>query len=236
MGFRCPKTAVLPEEPSNLDLNINIKSFYNSKPLIINQINDYNGKKIRFTRLSFFVTSPRATTSGKTVQFSNSTFLSNFTAEDSLKANQNIRLSFNAIAGNYTAIDFGIGVPTADNAKQPKDFSSTDDLADAGNYWDAWNSYIFIKLEGLLDKDGDGRFETGVTLHAGGNELYKQLKYDKTFGIGQGSPTYLNFELDINKLVNGIDLTTYNSSHQVGDIATMRIMMNNLNTAMTLKN
>ena len=36
-------------------LEMNFKAFYANRPLIINNIYDYNGKKIRFEKLQFFI-------------------------------------------------------------------------------------------------------------------------------------------------------------------------------------
>ena len=108
-------------------------------------------------------------------------------------------------------------------------------MADGGNYWDSWQSYIFAKLEGKIDKDGDGVFETGITLHTGGNEAFTPLKYTKSFPIKDATTTKVAFELNVNELIKNIDLTTVNSTHQVGSSAVMKVMMGNFPTALTIK-
>jgi hypothetical protein len=86
-----------------------------------------------------------------------------------------------------------------------------------------------------LDKDGDGRFETGITLHTGGNEVYKPLNFTKSFTITEGATTPLNFELNVNKLIDGIDLANINSTHQTSDLPTMKKFVGNFSSALILK-
>ncbi len=221
-------------------LDLNFKATYANKPLVINKIYDYEGKKIRFTRFQFFLTSDinyfgdaKPTGQLSRVPIAN---LVNFTdANDSLKAANGITLKLNMGSGNYTSMNFDLGVSKTLNAKLPKDFTPAEPMSDGGNYWTDWKSFIFVKLEGLMDKDGDGRFETGITLHTGGDEALATMKFDKNYTIQELKTTNVNFELNVNELVKGIDLATVSSTHQVGASPIMKIMMGNFTTALTLK-
>ena len=145
------------------NIALNITARYNSNPLIINKIYDYSGKKVRFTKLSFFVsdaTNRREQIVGTTSINMNGTELFDFTGlTDSISALKGISKSFNISVASSDNIVLGIGVEQGKNSKKPKDFTSSNPLSDASYYWDSWNSYIFSKLEGLMDKDGDGKFD-----------------------------------------------------------------------------
>ncbi len=239
LNASCDKTPTptpTPVDPSYFAMNF--KAMYANKPLVINQVYDYNGKKVRFTRLQFFIAYDLGLFSSPVSVNDNlpSTTLVKFTnLTDSASAAGGVDVELALAPKSWPSLNFGIGVPKVQNAKLPKDFTFPDPLTDGSNFWDAWQSYIFSKLEGSMDKDNDGVFETGITLHTGGNEVFTPVKFTKNYTVANGVKTIVNFELNINELVKGIDLTTVNSSHQVGDAATMKIMMNNFTTALTVK-
>lgn len=226
---------VIPTTSAIGTVDMNIKAKFNDQPLELTKIFEYkNGKKVRFTKLSFFMSGFRNST--ETTAEAPLLIVDFKDIDDNSKALKGINLNLNKIsAGNKSQFDIGIGVASNLNLKKPKDYPSTHPLSEPSNYWDAWNSYIFFKLEGSLDKDGDGKFETGITLHAGGNEVYQNLNFSKAFTIKENETTPLSMELDISKLINGIDLETYNSTHQIGDLPTMKKMMDNFQTALIIK-
>ena len=225
-----------PVDSSNFAMNF--KAMYANKPLIINQVYDYNGNKVRFTRLQFFI-AYAPTLFGSPIDVNDNlpnTALIKFTnLTDSAAAAAGVTTELALTPQTWPSLNFAIGVPKIINAKSPKDFVFPDPLTDGINFWDSWQSYIFAKLEGSIDKDGDGVFETGITLHTGGNEAFKPLKFSKNYTVANGTKTIINFELNVNELVKGIDLATVNSSHQVGDAATMKIMMGNFATALIVR-
>jgi hypothetical protein len=229
-----PVNPVIDQNPGTLAMNF--KAIYANKPLIINQIYDYNGKKIRFTRLQFLMSYDLGLLDSPVGEVLPLTSAVKFTSlTDSAAAAAGISTDLTLLPKTWGSLNFAIGVPKVQNAKLPKDFTIPDALADGGSFWDAWQSYIFAKIEGSMDKDGDGIFETGITLHTGGNDAFTPMKFVKSVPISSNKTTTVNFELNVNELVKGIDLATVNSSHQVGDVATMKIIMGNFPTALTVK-
>ena len=171
-------------------VEMNLKARFNEQPMVLNKVYDYNGKKVRFSKLSFFVSDVLTGNSNKAAE---SITLVNFIDnDDSTTAAKGLNITFSQFdMGNMSQFNLGIGVSPEYNAKKPKDFPSLNPLSEASEYWDAWNSYIFSKLEGSMDKDGDGKFETGITLHTGGNEMYQNIKFDKSFSIGENQKPLL---------------------------------------------
>ena len=230
-GMQCKK----PETETG-SIQMVIKPIFNSKPFVLNQIYKIDGKNVKFTRLLFFSATDRINYSddnkknGKYVQQFAFTEL-----DDSIKSAAGVSKTIELPLGEAKQFNFKLGVESDLNALTPVDFSSANPLSDAGQYWESWKSYIFAKLEGSIDKDGDGRFETGITLHTGGNESFRSLSFSKTFTVDTQGSTKLNFDLNVNTLLTGIDLATVNSSHQTGDLPTMLKMMDNLKNAIVLK-
>jgi hypothetical protein len=217
--------------------SLNFKAKFNDSPLVMNQVYDYNGKKLRFTKLSFYMKPNNYLQNPNAVPISSILITKiDFTNLDSeSKAVEGITYTYPIYPMSKTSYTTYIGIESNLNALKPKDFESNSPLSNTGDYWDAWNSYIFTKLEGTLDKDGDGKFETGITLHTGGNEVYTPLTFTKSFTITEGVTTPLNFELNVNKLIDGIDLVTVNSTHQTGDLPTMKKFIGNFSSALILK-
>lgn len=218
-------------------VNLNFKPIFNSKAFVINQIYTIDGKNVRFTRLSFLLTEtcPKSTTNSFSCG-TNSYLIDLTTLDDSTKSAKGFSQALkNTTEGSMSGLQMGLGVAKNLNASLPKDFASSNPLSDAGLYWADWKSYIFAKLEGSIDKDGDGRFETGITLHTGGDDSFRQVWFSKSFTADAIGSTTLNFDLNINTLLTGIDLATVNSTHQTGDLPTMMKMMDNLKNALVLK-
>lgn len=222
--------------PSGI-LALNIKAQFNGQPLVVNQVYDYNGKKLRITKLSFYMSStsiqPANTETAATVTPILKADFSDFDTE--VKAQSGVIFNLKYNQNTYLKLNTNIGINSELNAKKPKDFENTNPLSNAGDYWDSWNSYIFTKFEGSLDKDGDGKFETGITIHTGGNEVYQPLSFTKNFTITEGVTTSLSFYLNVNQLIDGVDLATVNSTHQTGDLPTMKIFTGNFVKALVLK-
>ena len=233
---KCKDDVVTPTPKGAIEWNIKAK--FNEQPFQLNKIYSYNGKKVRFSRLSFFVSNAYTNYNpvGSTPVDVPIMMIDFKDIDDSVKAAKGLILNLNSIpSGDKKAFNFYIGVARDMNLKKPKDYPTTNPLSETSNYWDAWNSYIFFKLEGSLDKDGDGQYETGITLHAGGDEVYQTMSFSKAFSIKENETTPLSMELDLNKLINGIDMETYNSTHQIGDLPTMKKMMGNFQTALIIK-
>lgn len=235
---KCKDDVVTPTPKGAIEWNIKAK--FNEQPFQLNKIYSYNGKKVRFSRLSFYVSNISTsinTYSAITQNVDVPIVMIDFKdIDDSVKASKGLILNLEGFStGNANQFSMAIGVASDMNSKKPKDYPSTNPLSETSNYWDAWNSYIFFKLEGSLDKDGDGQYETGITLHAGGNEVYQNMNFRKAFSIKENETPPLSMELDLNKLINGIDMETYNSTHQIGDLPTMKKMMGNFQTALIIK-
>ncbi len=238
LSTQCQKDCgcVTPPIPQGI-MSINFKPNYNAKPFVINQIYNINGKNTRFTRLSFLLTEtcPKASSSEGSCG-TNAYLIDLTTLDDSTKSAKGFtQILSNLYEGNKTGLQMSLGVAPNLNASQPKDFPSSNPLSDGGLYWADWKSYIFTKIEGLMDKDGNGTFETGITLHTGGNDSFRQTWFPQTFTVDSKGTTTLNFDLNINTLLRGIDLSTVNSTHQTGDKPTMLKIMDNLKDGITLK-
>ncbi len=227
---KCKDDTVVVDK-ANGTVEMNFKAKLNELPFILNKTYDLNGKKVRFSRFSFFVSNIAASTSAVSATVNKSVTLIDFKdVLDSVKASKGVTdIVSNVNLETVQSIGFGLGVASDLNKKTPKDYPSTNPLSESGAYWTDWNSYIFCKFDGLVDNNNDGVFETGFAIETGGNDAYRSTSFNKSLVIANQKAS-INFELDINKLFMGVNMTQF-----AGDASSMKVVMDNFKTALVLK-
>lgn len=121
--------------------------------------------------------------------------------------------------GDYTGIEFGMGINSDLNGAIPPDFENGHPLAEASEYWDWRETYVFSKLEGRIVKSTGE--QTFFVYHTGTDALYKTVTLQKGVSIEENQTFTLNFQLDSKdwfKQGNGLlDVETNNISHSGPD-------------------
>lgn len=121
-------------------------------------------------------------------------------------------------AGRYTGVRFLLGVDGLDNRAAMEDFPASHPLAAQASsmHW-SWNAgYVFLRLDGLLDIDGDGAVDaaTGTPgdaasgqwrLHVGGTANAQTVTLAQSFELVGGEMQDLHVQLDLARLVQGVD-------------------------------
>lgn len=159
-------------------VNLTFKLSYDNEPLVM--LNEYTfptGETIKFTRFSFYISDVNATTDGKASAIEDVNFLNLTASHSSLEDAQAgyVYTLEDVPAGNIESIDLLLGVNPQLNQQVPSDFEGQHPLAKPGEYWIAWDSFIFFKIEGIVDLDGDGDTETNIALHIGSNQAARQV-------------------------------------------------------------
>ena len=208
----------------------NFTAQYDNTPLVMYKTYLLNGKKIQFSSISFMVTKvcPAANLDcwGRSinVDFSGHT--------DSIKALRGTSDTLSIEGGTYSSLNFGIGVDSIDNKKSPKDFTANSALGDTQNYWYGWSGYIFLKIHGAMDLDGDGKFETPVTLDTGSDACYRSFGVAKSMTLGS-TPSVFSFQLNVNRLLQDYDIVKTPSTQTFSQLPQMNVLMNNLQSAIS---
>jgi hypothetical protein len=226
---KCKEDAVV-----NPKLNINFKTIYNVNPFVLNKTYPYTSpSQVKFTRFNFFITKIALIgANSATTTLADAAKLDFTPLYDDTKAAAGLTLSYDVPQGDYTGIQFSLGVSDDLNAKNPGQQPSSSPLSEASEYWDAWRSYIFSKLEGSVDTLNNNRFDKSFTIHTGGSEgVYKPLIFNQFMAIH--SDTKLNFEIDMNKILSGIDLKTIDGAHDLNDVKKMKAFMTAFSTAIS---
>ncbi len=236
----CTEEPQVTVETSSLKLSFTAN--FDGEPIVMNEKTYlYNGNPIRFSKVNFYLSD--LTLGGK--EIIDVTFVDltkTHTSEQA--AEEGTVLSFSKIpVGAYNAIELGIGVPADLNRTKPSEYSTSHPLGsdNTSEYWEAWNSYIFVKIEGQYDSDNDGFDEDDVAFayHVGQDEFYKKLSNKSTLDLDivAGEPTDLELRLDIKQLFtaddgNLLELETHDPSNQM-DV--MRLLMDNFKTALAYR-
>lgn len=212
MASSCEDEQVLGETSG---INLNFKAVYADDPLVC-QNSDFqykypDGREIRFTSFEFFISEVSLVEEASSdeaevfdIEYVNLT--ENTTLEDAERA---VTLAQNNIpSGSYKAIKIGIGVPTELNNTTSSELGVNHPLRKFGDFWSGWGSYIFMKIGGAYDIEGDGLgngTDTGITHHLGSDAMYRTITLNKSIVLEPGQTFDLDILLDVRDLYdNGV--------------------------------
>ncbi len=117
-------------------------------------------------------------------------------------------------AGAYKGVRMRIGLSGLTNKMDPTQVPSDHPLAqqtDRNNHW-SWNAgYIFARMDGQLDLDGDGTVEQTEDalwdVHLGTPNFSQILEFDQTFSLAGGLMQNLHVVVDYAKLLETLDFS-----------------------------
>lgn len=156
--------------------------------------------------------------------------------DDLASAEQGFALHIDGIpAETYDGISFNIGVPEDLNAMVPADFPSSSPLSKTGYYWEAWDSYIFMKIEGAIDDVEPGNFSTNFSYHTGSDDLLRTFSTENIpLQIENDKNTDLYMVFDFADILNGLDIPDNPQNHNPEDSIHIAKIVNNLQNGITL--
>ncbi|MBT8229803.1 MAG: hypothetical protein KJO50_06040 [Bacteroidia bacterium] len=167
------------------DLTMNFKLEYGGEPLVMFDEYSYpDGKTMNFTRFSFYISELAIIKDGNSTEIKDVDYIDltmyNIDNEASETGYDYIIRDLEDV--DFDAISFNIGLTPEMNSTVPADYNSSNPLSLSGEYWLNWESYIFAKIEGNIDLDGDGSLETGVALHLGSDPILRNIRFDNLDG------------------------------------------------------
>lgn len=178
-------------------VDVTFKLQYDDRPLVLFTPYDYpGGYTINFTRYSTYLSDiqlDEASTVPTQVVWA--PISDNNVDEASAAAGYTVRLT--APPGDYRDISFALGISPELNAMEPADFPSGHPLAAPGEYWLSWRSYVFTKIEGNVDTDGDGSVDQSFALHLGGDNAYSRIGSDMDLRLATGASEALTISIDL---------------------------------------
>lgn len=137
---------------------------------------------------------------------------------------------------------FDVGVDTAVYKGDPTVIGEVDDdsplaMQDSTMWWGWASGYRFISIEGLVDISStkDGSAMTNFAFHCGLPANLKTITMDSTSFIATGNKMNLALDMDIEKLLLGVDFQNGSLIVDDGNQANTIRIMNNAMNAFTLK-
>lgn len=137
-------------------------------------------------------------------------------------------------AGHAHMFAVSIGVDEATNTEdgasgvQPSDFSdASHPLAPQpeGMYWSWASGYIFVKIEGEVDYEGDGTFDQTFKYHLGTNDFRKDRSLMVHQELAAGDTLNVTMTVDYEAFLKGVDLKTDFLTMSMGDARPLGFVM-----------
>ena len=213
-------------------LILQFRANYDGEPLTMLSEKTFSGLPIRFGHLSMYVSDIQLLKDGGTELLSE-VELVDLSYNDPVSASEGFSIQFDGIPeGDYIGIRFSIGVPADLNAKVPTDFSSSHPLSRTGYYWQAWESYIFMKIEGNLDSALPGSFETPFAYHTGSDELFRTFEITgPAININSKEVEEGGLLFDYKDVLEGVDILANPQNHNPQDTVQINRIVNNLSSS-----
>lgn len=198
-------------DSTNVDLNIKLQ--YDGNPLVMyTELTYPDGKTFRITDVKGYFSEIGLNKDGTTTEIKDVAHFSLGDAhsdEAEAEAGFSYKIADTGVT-DFDAITFNVGLTNAQNNTQPNDYDSSNDLSKASEYWSNWGSYVYFKIEGNIDFDGDGNYANGenIVLHLGTENALR--------------PTTINTKTDDGKVNLILDLEkVFNNNGSIYDIQSM---------------
>ena len=187
-------------EESNVDLNIQLN--YDGLPLYTGLEVDYAlGYQVFFTKYSFYLSDITLTSTEGEYLLSSVEFVDLLAGKtDAESAEGGTSLTYAKVpTREYTGLKMNIGVPTSVNATAPNTYDIESPLANTGEYWEGWSSYIFHKIEGRIDDpNGTEAFETALAIHIGSDAAFRSFSINTPISLDKENET-IKMSIDLAK-------------------------------------
>jgi hypothetical protein len=220
------------------NLSLQFQLTYDGEPLAMYDEQAYpDNQSIFFDRFNLFLSNGNLIQDGAENFAFDVLFLNFSDVQDQDSAEKGLEVLLSDLeAGEYSALELGIGLAPEWNATTPENYSSSHPLSN--NYWSQWDSYIFTVIEGKADPDGDGMHDVPLTYHIGKDENFRSKAFDMPITIEGGKTTSLQFTIDLKEVFQNaerhLDVATQSLDHSTNP-EVYEFLMGNLVESLRLK-
>lgn len=203
ISMGCMRETPNTNDSNSAELEINFRATFGSEPLLM-FARDYEYPsiaKVKMQLFQFYLSDIALIEegTGKVVPFQDVALINFKDVMTDAAAAAGISLKVKVPKGNYTALRMGLGVSPTLNATDPGNYTPPHPLDD--NYWTAATGYIFSKIEGNADLDGQGTFAEKLTFHTGANSLYQEKTFNTNFTVGGNTPAPIQLDVDVRRML-----------------------------------
>lgn len=219
--FGCDKDDNNPVAKLDLVFQLKYDGELLTSPNDIYELND--SVKLRFSKISYYLSDFRLSDGSQTfplLDILHISFLQDINGDAISGMEQ--KLSFEIPSGNYASLSFGLGLTPAQNNTVPADHEAGSALSLSSEYWQAWDSYVFEKLEGSYQlNNGD---EQSVALHVGGDDTYRILEWNSDLSIADGETKVINIPIDLKYILDDYPITESPVLHALAQLPLMEMI------------
>lgn len=186
-------------------IDMNFKASFGTEPLVM-FADDYpyeDGMDVKFQLFQFYIseiTLLKDLNDGTGTEILDVELVSFKDIQDAAAAEQGIDITIADIPpGEYQGIRIGLGVDPDLNKTNTGDYTPGHPLSD--HYWSAALGYVFTKIEGNADLEGNGDFQEKLTFHIGTDPYFRSKTFTKPMTIEAGGIADLNFTIDLRDIL-----------------------------------
>jgi hypothetical protein len=225
----CDETTPSPEPEVSEPISIVFNQFFDGVPLVYNDLyKSPQGNDLWITKKEYYVSNVIAIRSdGSEHLIQNIALIKHGTDISAMSVDGTVP------KGDYTAIQFDLGVREDLNLMDPATFDISHPLSVTNNmYWTWSTQYIFSKLEGWEINNND---TVSFVIHTGTQDLYRpEINVARNFTVATGG-TEVSVSLDVQSILETstytFNLVDDGQSHTVDNIPLVIHYMDNFTTA-----
>lgn len=235
------------EQDLTADVEVNFVAEYQNEPLVTFKNLTYPQSDMTFTvkNFQFFITDLVLLQSGTAdeTELAEVELLDFAVFDTEEEAVRGTARSYEDIpVGTYSGIRLGLGVNRDLNRGTTGVYTTAEPLGQ--NFWDAWDSYIFAKIEGDVDTTGDDMYDApeDVTyvLHTGFNETFRTVTVNTPITVTADANNVVKVVIDFEKIFLNQDGTVYDvvnipQAHGTGNRDAMNGLMTNFSKAFSVE-
>ncbi len=220
------------------DFTLNFKALYDGEPLVMLEALEYTNYDINILESDFYISDITLIKGDERVELAAIDFVdfssNNFSID---RAEEGIDFNYLEVpVGTYDGLEFSIGVQPEENGMLPNAFESNNPLSNSGNYWSAWDSYIFAKLAGNYRGD-DGNLSETWFFHTGTDPLLRTFTVDKEIIIDPSESSSVSISMEHKVLFQDggdyFDIETNSINHDPTNLAPLEMIVNNYISSFT---
>ena len=229
MFFSCEKDG--GSDGTKLDLVFELR--YDGEPLSgsqeFYQLND--SIKMRFSKVSFYLSDFKLKGDAETlplVDIVHISFLQNINGDAVQEMQQALR--FEVPEGDYESLAFGLGLTASQNATTPAIHEAGSALSLTSEYWTAWESYIFEKIEGAYQVNNEP--SESVALHIGSDPTYHVMEWNDGFSLSSGESKQLTIPIDLYYILKDYPISEAPVLHKLEQLPYMELIADSFSASM----
>ncbi len=247
--FSCEDDEAVATEVTDVELTL--KANYDGETFMTEKDYDYDGTAIRFTKLAFYISDIVLLSSGSgEIELKDVEFVDlGFNISEQAQAEAGVKIEAKQVdVGSYSGIRFGLGVPADLNRTSWTDYGSGHPLRNDSHYWSSWESFIFAKIEGKIDTDGDGMVDNSFLFHTGSDDAYTERSIGSSIDLVLDELKQLTFNIDVKDILKTTDVgcdadgngyldlqtTNCNRTHSLEQIDLVKEIMSNFSLSIEM--